>query len=214
SNLMPIPDGAINTKPGAGHYFANYENSFGFAYGSLTGSQVAQINATVDAVNAVIVGAEKIDKRIHPVCMDQLLTKYDTKHDPNASAVLVPVGGSDFRFTNVITEGQPWPLLPSFKDGGLQGLDGMHPTIVGYTLMAQNVLDAIGKYEGILVPKLDMAMSDRADTLLTDMPRLWCVVLPLWRDIRRAFIHGHPAPAHQYASHTAALMQALQFKTR
>jgi hypothetical protein len=57
SNLMPIPDTAIATKPGAGKFFANYENRFGFTYGTLTGDQVASLNARIADVNELLISS-------------------------------------------------------------------------------------------------------------------------------------------------------------
>jgi lysophospholipase L1-like esterase len=214
SNLMPIPDNAIDTKPGLGHFFANYENRFGFTYGTLTGDQVAALNATVSNVNDKLIAAAAQDPRIHVVRTDQLLLDYDAKHRADAQVVQVPYGSRSLTFTNVMTEAAPWPVEPSFRRGGLQGLDGMHPTVVGYALAAQRVLDAIQAHEGVAAAPLDMQVADRADTLLTDVPRSWFLVLPTWRDIRKAEHDGVALAQQIQHAQTRALMQAIDFKIR
>jgi hypothetical protein len=214
SNLMPIPDDAIDTKPGPGKFFANYENRFGFTYGTLTGDQVAALNATVANVNQLLMAAAAQDPRIHVVRTDQLLLAYDGKHRTDAKVVQVPYGAKRLTFTNVMTEARPWPEEPSFRMGGLQGLDGLHPTVVGYALAAQKVLDAIQANEGIIAAPLDMQVADRADTLLTQVPRSWFLVLPTWRDIRRAKYDGVGLAQQIEHTQTKALMQAIDFKIR
>jgi hypothetical protein len=92
SNLMPIPDNAINTKPGPGKFFTNYENSFGFKYGTLSGDQIAALNTKIADVNEALIVAAKSDTRIHVVRTDQLLVDYDGKHRADAKVVQVPFG--------------------------------------------------------------------------------------------------------------------------
>jgi len=214
SNLMPIPDDAIDTKPGPGKFFANYENRFGFTYGTLTGDQVAALNGTVASVNHLLMAAAAQDPRIHVVRTDQLLLDYDGKHRTDATVVQVPYGSKRLTFTNVMTEARPWPEEPSFRMGGLQGLDGLHPTVVGYALAAQKVLDAIQANEGIVGAPLDMQVADRADTLLTQVPRSWFLILPTWRDIRKAQHDGVGLAQRIEHAQTKALMQAIDFKMR
>jgi hypothetical protein len=96
----------------------------------------------------------------------------------------------------------------------LQGLDGLHPTVVGYALVAQKVLHAIEMHEGIQAPSLNMQIADRADTLLTEVPRSWALVLPAWRDIRRAEHEGVGFVERVEHAQARALMQAVDFKIR
>jgi len=214
SNLMPIPDDAIHIKPEPGNFFANYENRFGFKYGTLTGLQIEALNAKITTIDDTLLAEAAQDARIHVVRMDQLLLDYDGKHRTDAKVVRIPYGSKFLTFTNIMTEAAPWPEEPSFREGGLEGLDGLHPTVVGYALAAQKVLDAIRVNEGIVAAPLDMQVADRADTLLTQVPRSWFVVLPVWRDIRRAE-HGGIAVAEQTEQvQTRALMQAIDFKIR
>jgi hypothetical protein len=209
SNLMPIPDYSENNKPAPGAYFANYENRFGFAYGALKGAEVAQLDTRVGQINAMIATEASADPRIHVVPLDRLLKDYDRKHS-SAASVVVPSDGKTL--SNVMTEAAPWPF-PHFRSGGLQGLDGMHPTMVGYALAARKVLEAIQQFEGIAapVPNIDAAYS--ADSLLQSVPRPWDIVLWAWRDIRRARAQpGTPQPEGLQESATEAFMDAVQFK--
>jgi hypothetical protein len=214
SNLMPIPDDAIQTKPESGNFFSNYENRFGFKYGTLTGPQIRELNEKIATVNDALIAEAAQDARIHVVRTDQLLLDYDGKHRTDAKVVRIPYSSKFLTFTNIMTEAAPWPEEPSFREGGLEGLDGLHPTVVGYALVAQKVLDAIQVNEGIVAAPLDMQVADRADTLLTDVPRSWFVVLPVWRDIRRAEHGGVPVAKQIEHVQARALMQAIDFKLR
>lgn len=72
----------------------------------------------------------------------------------------------------------------------------MHPTVVGYALMAGRVLQAIAKAEPGQRPKaIDLDQAFERDKLLTNMPGIWSLALWLWRDIRRAQGRGDPDPA-------------------
>jgi lysophospholipase L1-like esterase len=209
SNLMPLPDYAEYYKPPAGQYYAEYENRFGFSYGRLTGAEVAVLDQRVAAFNDLVEHEAAADGRIHVVRLDELLKDYDSKHRAEALSVVTADGKT---LSNVMTEGAPWPF-PKFRCGGLQGLDGMHPTVVGYTLMARKVLEAIKQHEGLTAPLPNLDAAYQADSLLQDVPRQWETVLWAWRDIRRARAFADPAPVGPHEDATKALMQAVQFKT-
>ncbi len=71
----------------------------------------------------------------------------------------------DWRINNVPL--QRWP-----HKGGLYGLDNLHPTAVGYAILAQAVCRRIEEMEGLApVAPIDLAAAFRSDSLLTDMPR-------------------------------------------
>ncbi len=210
SNLMPIPDYAENHKPPPGTYYANYENRFGLTYGTLDAAGMKLVDDRIAQANAAIRAEAQKDPRIHIVPIDEMLKKYDRKHDAAAS-VVVSAGGKTF--SNVMLEAGPWPL-PSFRTGGLQGLDGMHPTIVGYALMAREALESIRQHEGVVAPAPNLDAAYSSDTLLKAVPRAWSIVLWLWRDIRRAqFLPAGPQPQGLEESATKGLMRAVHFKT-
>ena len=218
ANLMPIPDGAESVKPGPGKYFANYENRFSLgSYAQLSADAVAAMDQRVAQVNNTIQQLATKDPRIHIVRQDEVLKKYDSKHNADAAVVVTHDGTT---LSNVMTEAGIWPF-PQFRCGGLMGLDGMHPTIVGYGLMAQQVLAAIQQEEGIAATypiDLPRTVYD-ADTLLDSnsnpnggVPRAWAAVLWAWRDIRRAKASGVAAPQGDHEDATQALMKAIRFK--
>ena len=62
--------------------------------------------------------------------------------------------------------------------GGLFGLDAVHPTTVGYGIIAQSVLDVLGA-AGITSPGIDFTRLLAQDTLNTNPPALFTQVLNL-----------------------------------
>jgi hypothetical protein len=208
ANMMPIPDVSDNpnAKPGPAHYYDRYENRFGFNYNVLTRAQVAANDALVNAVNAKVETEAASDPRIHIVRIDTTFAQYDFKRNQNATTITTRDGKL---ISNIMLEG-PELLFPHFWRGGLMGLDGMHPTIVGYALMAGEILRAIETYEGIKASAMpDLGDAYNADSLLQKVPLSWDVVLDLSLDIRRA-IGARPAGMKYNA--VAGLMDMLAFK--
>jgi len=210
ANMMPVPDVSDTHKPGAGNYYPVYENRFGLNYGTLTGAQVAQNDSTVRQVNARLVALAAADPRIHVVPIDRAFAAYDFKTDPNAKTV----DFSGRKLSNLMLEGAEL-LFPSFWRGGLIGLDGMHPTIVGYAIMAQTILAEIKRFEGIdAAAPVDLAQAYQADSLLQRVPVSWDVVLDLSLDIRRALAArpGAQPPTGMRYDAVGKLLGALRFK--
>ena len=145
-NLMPLPDlieQHETNKPGKGKYYRRYENRFGFGYGSMTGQQLERLDRHVTKVNAqareILEDAFAGDKRLHFVDLAALLQSYDSKHQKRTARNVVKLANGK-TITNVMTEGDFLGLFGGFRRGGSQGLDGMHPTVVGYGLMAHRVI--------------------------------------------------------------------------
>lgn len=197
-NLMPLPD-TIEwdeaRKPGKGKYYKTYENRFGFGYGSMTGQQLKQLDQHIAAVNKevaqILTAAFDNPARIHFVDVAKLLQSFDSKHQKRTAKNVLKLNNGK-TITNVMINAG---LFGNFRRGGTQGLDGMHATVVGYGLMAQQVLDAIEKAEtGIKPARIDLNAAYDRDQLLNDMPQVWNLGLWLWRDIRRARAEGRPDP--------------------
>lgn len=217
-NLMPIPDFAHHQRPANGSHFKKYENRMGFGYGTITGTQMERLDKKMIEVNKKTkqIVRDQFDdkKRIRFVDMAALFNKYDSKHRgrTNRSAVVLR---NRKRLRNYMLIAHPW----GFREGGLMGLDGMHPTVVGYAMMAQHVVDVVSKVENRQAAKIDIDAAFERDSLLTDMPGSWSYLLWLWRDIRRAQGRGgHEETKHpdgdENASVADKLMSAcVEFKT-
>lgn len=192
-NLMPTDDDNIDdlTKPPAGGYYRGYENRFGFGYGTISRNRMKALDAHVEGENAaarqILTAAFDNPDRLHFVDMFDLLRKYDAKHLGDDAGIVVDKG---IRLKNITLEASP---IGTFHMGGLMGLDGMHPTVPGYALMANRVLATIAEHEPrARFEEVDLDDAFARDTLLTDMPAAWAFGLWLWRDIRRAKARGEP----------------------
>jgi hypothetical protein len=186
ANLMPVPDyEEWRSHPPAGGYYANYENRFGFGYGQIAKTQMATLDKHVaqvnDRVRQIFVDNFDDPSRLHFVDMAGLLQLHDAKHlaPPPERGVRMK---DSRRFSNVMIEADP----TGFARGGLMGLDGMHPTNVGYGLMAQRVVDCIAEHEGGPKRKVDLEAAYANDALLQNLPGIWSIALWVWRDYRRA----------------------------
>lgn len=196
-NLMPVPEyQEWKRKPGPGAYYDKYENRFGFEYGTMTGAQLERLDARVAKANEearqILRAAFDNRKRLHFVDLASLQKSRDAKHRRQTKKNVVRLKNRK-TLSNVTTEAN---FFGGFARGGLAGLDGMHPTVVGYALMAGRVLKAIAKAEPGQRPKdIDLDQAFERDKLLTDLPGIWSLALWLWRDIRRAQSHDDPNPA-------------------
>lgn len=197
-NLMPIPDYAEYEPVGPGNYFETYENRFGFGYGTITAAALKQLDEHVADVNQTIEETLRRkfadQRRLHIVDMWALMRRYDAKHQADTDENTVRTSDRK-RFSNVMLEADFWG---AFRCGGLMSLDGMHPSGIGYGLMAQKVVEAIRANEedtlAAHVADVDIEDCYAKDKLLHDMPGIWSLALWLWRDIRRARERGEPDP--------------------
>jgi hypothetical protein len=210
ANMMPIPDGAIN-RPPKGQLWGKYENRFGFNYATLTRNQLKTNNGTLrDLAKFIKTTIQKInDPRIHIVPIDEGFVEYDYK--TNRKAQFIPAPDDQRKLSNI--------TIDSYKDmrghhwyGGLIGLDGMHPTIVGYNLMARMILDTIKKFEPTLkIPNSlpTVAEAYQADTLVKNIPDQWHFLLYTWRNIRKAFNCGLALPDDEGTRSVNSLMSVV-----
>mgnify|MGYP002633367656 CR=1 FL=1 len=197
-NLMPLPDMVEwdeANKPGKGNYYRKYENRFGLAHGSLTGAQLKTLDDRVALANReaqdILKNTFGTDRRLHFVDLAKSMTKYDAKHQRRTASNVIKLKNNK-TITNVMLNAG---LFGGFRRGGTQGLDGMHPTVVGYAIMAQQVLAAIRRAEpGANPAKIDLDDAYSRDKLLNNMPWVWNMGLWLWRDIRRAQAAKTPEP--------------------
>jgi len=208
ANMSPTPGFAGESKPGSGRYYPLYENRFGFGYGTLTAEQMRVNDDTVHAVNEFAEREASSDPRIHIVRIDRAFGAYDFKASDEAQVVRT----SDGRvLSNLMIQG-PSLFDPRRWRGGLDSLDGMHPTLVGYAIMAQAILGAIRNHEGVVAttpPDLEVAY--RADTLLQNLPSSWDLVLSISRDLRRAMAALAPPVSPEHAA-VGRFLGAVQFK--
>jgi len=208
ANMMPIPDKEINMPPTPGQLWVEYENRFGFNYGTLTGTQLQTNNKAMSDLATFITSTidQTNDPRIHIVPVDKIFLDYDYK--TNREAKFIPAPDDQRKLSNIMLDSYT-DLAGSHWYGGLIGLDGMHPTIVGYNLMAGAILDAIKNFEpNLAIPNSlpTVAEAYQADTLITNIPAQWHSLLYTWRDIRRAFHTGLPISDDEVTRSVKSLM--------
>ena len=183
SSLMPMPDliEERHRPPASGYWPGGYENRVGIGYGTYTPDEMKQVDNEIWALNQEIkeIVLRYVEpKRIAFVDCYDLMACYDSKNHGVKANNVVKANGITLTNNMLMTDF-------SLRAGGLQGLDGVHLTAVGSVVFATAVLEAIAQKEGLkyVPPSPDRAF--RADTLLTDPPFWWSVILWAYRDIRR-----------------------------
>jgi hypothetical protein len=169
ANLAPRTDADMFQTPGEG-YFDQYVGRLASLNG-MTGAQMRQFDEEIAAVN------EKTRKSMTKVLGDRitfidaydLSTGLDGKHFGNAQKVVVDAGGRNFRLSNMPFSAN----IFGFRQGGLFGLDNMHPSIVGYAMASQAMAEAVIGAEGGDPCSIEPQTAFDADTLLQDPPRSW-----------------------------------------
>jgi lysophospholipase L1-like esterase len=151
----------------------------------LTHQQARAIDSAIDQYNATIadaVAAARRDGRdwfVLDLCglLDSVAyRRYEA--DPQAARVHdwvpyelpPPIADLDTRFFRSSPDGR--------RQGGLFGLDGIHPTTSGYGIIAQEALDVLA-VAGIPSTAVDFAAVLEADTLNSDPPALFDEVFEL-----------------------------------
>jgi hypothetical protein len=184
-NLMPLPDMVEwETHPGEG-YFDLYENrmALSMTYNRMTGAQMKALDDYVARINdkiQQIVSSRVTSRKVVFVDLYKVLSDNDAKHYGDKRATMA--GGK--RISNNMFESDPWGGM---AHGGFFGLDGMHPTNVGYAKVAQQVIEDIyaNEFAGRPAPVIDLDAVSKRDTLIQDCPGKWTPLMYLWRDIRR-----------------------------
>jgi lysophospholipase L1-like esterase len=169
ANLMPRTN-PQRCPPAAG-YYPEYLGRL-TQIGRLTDVEMAAIDRQVQALNADV----EADYRerfaevggIHFVDTYDVMAAHDNKHCREPSPIWVNHGHTQWRMTNY-----PLQSLGGFVGGGLFGLDNLHPSTVGYSMLAKAVCDQIAAVEGVQPPSpISYQTAFDADTLLQDVPQL------------------------------------------
>lgn len=186
--IAPLLHG-FGSKPSGSRYFARYgrvwvsEDEFDPDKDEcLSGEACRQIDSAIDAYNAHIVAEvrrareEKLDWHLFDLCglLDGLAYRRYLE-DPSAQ----PKWFKRYVLPEPLRRLSPWPDTRFFgsdgrgrSQGGLIALDGVHPTTVGYGIMAHEVL-ALMQSIGVVPASttIDFDAVIREDTLITSPPR-------------------------------------------
>jgi hypothetical protein len=157
TNLMPA-DKPVNTYPGD-DYFDAYGPWLFSDQQPIIGSTLKEFDELVHHQNQEVrdIMKAKLGSRLALVDLYDMSAKYDGKHYKDRTLNI-----GDHRLENVPLNGKT-----SAFGGGLTGLDNMHPTVPGYSLIADAMLEAMGSSL-----RIDKSAALRRDTLLSDVPLL------------------------------------------
>lgn len=189
ANLMPRTDDE-NPRDG---YFQNYLGRL-IQAGGISGTTMREIDDWVaNTLNPAIRAAfAALGERAHFVDLYSMNAAYDRKNGIATKSVIVRNGPTQVMLDNLPLE--VLPIIGGRRDGGLFGLDNLHPTIVGYGLIAQAVCDTIAATEGLAPPVINLQSCYDADTLLHNLPSR-IALADFVLGFIGAFIHGDPLGA-------------------
>ena len=137
SNLMPL---GTSRLPADGDYFENYETQFPFL-ATISGERVRATDAEIVQVNREIEQLVTATGRFSYFSAYDFVARHDTK---NTGETPLRVGRYTIDNTYLDGKYQRRPGRPGvggtyrwvFERGGLQSIDGMHPTSVGDAVLA------------------------------------------------------------------------------
>jgi hypothetical protein len=169
ANLMPPWSGGDAPIPANG-YYDKYVGQL-LSNGGITRAQMQEIDNWIqNDLNPQVRSAfAPLADRAHFVDLYASAAAYDRKNGINTSTVILHSGRSPFLLDNRAIEVTPFGGLGGYG-GGLFGLDNLHPTLVGYGLIAQSVCDVIAATESLPRPTIDLQACYDADTLLKHLP--------------------------------------------
>ena len=189
--VAPIARG-LGVKPSGSRYFARYTHAwitdaeFDPAVNPyLTGQQARAIDSAIDQYNYAIkrlvyaarTAEQPRDWLLLDMCglLDRLAYRryidspdsrpswWDVKAYDLPAALKMLTPRPDTRFFQSDVSGR--------TQGGLVALDGIHPTTIGYGILAQEVLAVMAHADTTLPKQVDFARLVRMDTLISDPPR-------------------------------------------
>ena len=104
-----------------------------------------------------------------PVDLYAGIEAYDSKHYGDARSVEIRKAGKLVkRITNL-----PFASSPLKFQGGIAGLDNMHPSAIGYAAIANEMIQAYNAAEGQAAKAIDLPKAYQKDTLLKSPPKKW-----------------------------------------
>ncbi|MSP00725.1 MAG: hypothetical protein EXR07_06715 [Acetobacteraceae bacterium] len=173
-NLFPKPSAIANLAsrmdddmPSGGYYDKYISRLIGT--GGIARAKMKEIDDWVhDTLNPRIKAAfAPLGHRVHFVDLYAQTAAYDWKSRIFTKQILVNHDG-----TQVLIDNAPLEALPfgGRLDGGMFGLDNLHPSIPGYGVIAEAVCDTIAITEGVVAPTIDLQKCFDADSLLHDLP--------------------------------------------
>lgn len=173
ANLAPRADSTMNTPVGD-QYYPQYVSRLGLEpFKDVKADELRDFDDEVRRINALTAQRlrDRLGDKVVPVDLFGAFDAFDGKHHGRDRYVTVPLpqGGLPIKISN-----RPFATTATGRvtgGCGLFSIDNMHPTFAGYAALANPVLAAIAKQEGIApAPTVDMVAAAQADSLVTNPP--------------------------------------------
>lgn len=125
--------------------------------------------ANDEAVKAIQAELSGTPIKLVPVDLYSAIEAYDSKHYGDARSIPIKRAGKLVkRITNL-----PFASSTLKFQGGIAGLDNMHPSAIGYAAIANEMIKAYDAAEGQSTKPIDFHAAYRKDSLLRSPPRKW-----------------------------------------
>jgi lysophospholipase L1-like esterase len=122
-----------------------------------------------EAVKAIAAELAATPIKLVPVDLYTAIEQYDSKHHGDGRAIAVKKAGKLVkRITNL-----PFASSVLKFQGGIAGLDNMHPSAIGYAAIANEMVRAYNAAEGASAAFIDLPAMYRKDSLLRSPPKSW-----------------------------------------
>lgn len=170
ANLMPPWAGGDPPVPTQGYYNKYVSHLLGA--GGIDRTRMQQIDTWVrDVLNPQVREAfAPLGDRANFVDLYANSAAYDRKNRIATKMVNLHRNATAILLDNAAIDIVPIIGGLSGFGGGLFGLDNLHPTLVGYGLIAQAVCDVIAATEALAPPRIDLQACYNADSLLNNLP--------------------------------------------
>jgi lysophospholipase L1-like esterase len=176
-NLAPYQDqdfiANATRKALAGKYYGEYSTKVALR-APITPKAMKAYDQVVKAANDAAVAAIQAELsgtpiRLVAVDLYGAIERYDSKHYGDSRSIEVKKAGKLVkRITNL-------PFASSLLkfQGGISGLDNMHPSAIGYAAIANEMFSAYNAAEGATAAPIDLPSVYRKDSLLKSPPKSW-----------------------------------------
>ena len=125
--------------------------------------------ANDEAVKAIRAELAGTPIKLVPVDLFGGIEAYDSKHYGDSRSIEIKKGGKLVkRITNL-----PFASSTLKFQGGIAGLDNMHPSAIGYAAIANEMIKAYDAAEGQSTKPIDFHKAYQKDSLLRSPPRKW-----------------------------------------
>ncbi len=192
-NLREIYPGDLEQVKG---YYPVYDNRLGGAdnYTQYSAAEMRAIDQAVTEINLRMmqrmqtVFDAKGDGRLRFFRLDEKLKAYDAKHDDRKAIRNATPGVRleypKHRYGNEAIDFDNFFFFDSFRRGGIASLDNHHPSGLGYSVLARELLKTL-KTEDASINLNNLLISENGDRLFSDPPGEYATIMRLWYRFRR-----------------------------